>query len=207
MNRDPTLAAPLLIGLTGNIATGKSTVARMLSDLGATVFDADGVAHQVMRAGTPVHAAVVAAFGPEIVGRDGEIDRARLGAVVFSDSDALTRLEQIVHPAVKQELNRQLSAVVARAVVLEAIKLVEGGLGAICDSLWVTVCPPEEQVRRLMADRGMSREEAEMRVLAQPPQESKIALAHVVIDTSKSLASTRTQVEAAWEALIRSRDA
>ncbi|HID89382.1 MAG TPA: dephospho-CoA kinase, partial [Anaerolineae bacterium] len=97
----------LLIGLTGNIATGKSTVARMLADLGATVIDADKVAHEVMRAGTPVHAAIVEAFGPQIVGPDGEIDRARLGAIVFADPEALARLEQIVHPVVAEEVARR----------------------------------------------------------------------------------------------------
>lgn len=196
-----TSASPLLIGLTGNIATGKSTVARMLAELGATVIDADRVAHEVMRAGTPVHAAVVAAFGPGIVGARGEIDRTRLGARAFSDPEALARLERIVHPAVVQEVARRIAAAPTRVVVVEAIKLIEAGMAEGCDSLWVTTCPPEEQVRRLMADRGLSREEAELRVRAQPPQEEKIARADVVIDTGSDLGRTRTQVEAAWRRL------
>jgi len=195
-------ASSLLIGLTGNIGTGKSTVARMLANLGATVIDADQVAHQVMRADTPVHAALVAAFGTEVVGADGEIDRARLGTLVFSNADALARLESIVHPAVIQEVAKRVAAAPTRVVVVEAIKLIEAGMAAGCDSLWVTTCPPEEQERRLMADRGLSREEAQLRMRAQPPQEEKAARADVVIDTGGSLAQTRTQVEAAWDGLI-----
>jgi dephospho-CoA kinase len=193
----------LLIGLTGNIATGKSTVARMLADLGATVIDADKVAHEVMRAGTEVHAAVVESFGPGIVGPDGEIDRARLGAVVFADPAALARLERIVHPAVTEEVARRIAEASTLVVVVEAIKLIEAGMAETCDSLWVTTCPPELQVQRLMADRGLSREAAELRVQAQPPQEEKVARADVVIDTSGTIDETRAQVEAAWERTVR----
>ena len=138
----------LLIGLTGNIATGKSTVARMLADLGATVIDADRVAHEAMRAGTAVHAAILAAFGPEIVRTDGEIDRARLGALVFADPNALARLERIVHPAVTAEVARRIAEAPTPVVVVEAIKLIEAGMAERCDSLWVTTCPSELQVQR-----------------------------------------------------------
>ncbi len=193
---------PYIIGLTGNIATGKSTVARMLSDLGATVIDADRVAHEVMRAGTPVHRAVVEAFGPEILRPDGEIDRARLGARVFSDPQALAQLEAIVHPAVLEEVARRIAAAPTPVVVVEAIKLIESGLAEAFDALWVTTCSFEEQVRRLMADRGLSRQDAQQRVHAQPPQEAKIARADVVISTNGSLEETRAQVEAAWRALL-----
>ena len=193
----------VLIGLTGNIATGKSTVARMLADLGATVIDADKVAHEVMRAGTPVHAAVVEAFGPEVVGPDGEIDRARLGEIVFADPEALARLERIVHPAVMAEVARRVAEASTEVVVVEAIKLIESGMADRYDSLWVTTCPSEFQVQRLMADRGLSREAAELRVRAQPPQEEKVARADVVIDTSGTLDQTRAQVEAAWKRVVR----
>ncbi len=191
----------LLVGLTGNIATGKSTVARMLADLGATVIDADRVAHEVMQAGTPVHAAVVEAFGPDILGPDGEIDRGRLGAIVFSDPAALRRLEAIVHPAVGEEVARRSAAAPTPVVVVEAIKLIESGMARACHSLWVTTCPFEEQVRRLMADRGMSREEGERRIRAQPPQEEKLAQADVIIRTDTTLEETRAQVEEAWHIL------
>lgn len=193
---------PYIIGLTGNIATGKSTVARMLSDLGATVIDADRVAHEVMRAGTPVHRAVVEAFGPEVLRPDGEIDRARLGARVFSDPQALAQLEAIVHPAVLEEVARRIVAAPTPVVVVEAIKLIESGVAEAFDALWVTTCSFEEQVRRLMADRGLSRQDAQQRIRAQPPQEAKIARADVVISTNGSLEETRAQVEAAWRALL-----
>jgi len=189
----------VLIGLTGNIATGKSTVARMLAGLGATVVDADLVAHQVMRAGTPVHQAVVDAFGPGVVDADGEIDRARLGERVFSDPAALARLDGIVHPAVIAEVAGRIAAAATRVVVVEAIKLIEAGMAAACQSVWVTACAPEQQVRRLMADRRLSEAEARRRVLAQSPQEEKIARADVVIDTSGSMEQTQAQVEAAWQ--------
>lgn len=191
------MSRKLLIGLTGNIATGKSTVAQMLAEMGATVIDADRVAHEVMRAGGPVHAAVVAAFGAEVLGADGEIDRGRLGARVFADPAALATLEAIVHPAVIEEVDRRIAAAPTDVVVIEAIKLIEAGMAERYDSLWVTACPVEAQVQRLMAGRGLSRQEALVRIEAQPPQADKIARADVVIDTDCSLEETRAQVKAA----------
>jgi dephospho-CoA kinase len=192
----------LLVGLTGNIGTGKSAVAAMLADLGAEVIDADKVAHEAMRAGTPAHAAVVEAFGAEIVAPGGEIDRKRLGAIVFADPAALARLEAIVHPATLEAVARRVAATKAAVVVVEAIKLIEAGMADGCDSVWVTTCRPEQQVYRLMGGRKMSRIEAQQRVRAQPPQEEKIARADVVIDTSGTLAQTRKQVREAWARLV-----
>jgi dephospho-CoA kinase len=196
------VASPRLIGLTGNIGTGKSTVAAMLVELGAEAIDADRVAHEVMRAGTPAHRRVVEAFGPEILGPDGEIDRAKLGAIVFADPAALARLEAIVHPATLEAVGRRIASASAGVVVVEAIKLIESGMAGECDSVWVTTCRPGQQVRRMMGGRGLSRAEAEQRVRAQPPQEEKIARADVVIDTAGSLSWTRAQVRAAWERWI-----
>ena len=194
---------PLLIGLTGNISTGKSTVAAMLAELGAEVIDADRVAHQVMEAGTLAHAQIVETFGPEVLSPDGEIDRARLGAIVFADPESLARLEAIVHPATLRAIDRRIASSFADVVVVEAIKLIEAGMADGCDSVWVTTCRPEQQVYRIMGGRGLGRAEAELRVRAQPPQEAKIARADVVVDTSGSLARTRAQVHAAWERLTR----
>lgn len=188
-----------LIGLTGNIATGKSTVARMMADLGATAIDADRVAHDVMQAGGTVHAAVIETFGSEVVEPDGEIDRARLGSIVFDDPDALARLEELVHPATLVEVARRVAAAPARVVVVEAIKLIESGMADAYDSLWVTTCSPEEQVRRLMSDRSLTRNEAKQRVQAQPPQEVKIRRADVVIDTGGTMSDTKAQVAEAWK--------
>ncbi len=191
-----------LIGLTGNIATGKSTVAGMLSALGAAVIDADEVAHRVMSAGSPVYARIVETFGPHILAPNGEIDRKQLGEIVFADPEALAELEALVHPATLEAIDERIAAMSASVIVVEAIKLFETGFADTCDSVWVTVCRPEQQTRRIMADRGLSRAEAERRVRAQPPQREKIARADVVIDNTGSLARTRTQVESAWRQVV-----
>lgn len=190
-----------VIGLTGNIGTGKSTVRQMLADLGAVVIDADQLAHEVIAPGTPGWQRVVDAFGPEIVAADGTIDRARLAAIVFSDPAALARLEAIIHPLVIQETDRRIRAIGHGVVVIEAIKLIESGMHRDCDALWVVIARPEQQVERLMRQRGMSAAEVRRRMAAQPPQSEKAALADVVIDNSGTLEETRAQVEAAWKGL------
>lgn len=190
-----------LIGLTGNIATGKSTVAAMLTELGATVIDADQAAHLVMRRGGEVYDQIVATFGPGVIGADGEIDRARLGHIVFGDPAMLRRLEQIVHPAVGVEVGRRITQATTAVVVVEAIKLIEAGWHHMCQALWVTTCRSEQQVERLRQERAQSFAEARRRVNAQPPQSQKIILADVVIDTSGDVMKTRRQVKAAWQAI------
>lgn len=192
---------PCLIGLTGNIATGKSAVGAMLTELGAQVIDADQVAHQVMKRGSPVFDEIVALFGETILERDGQIDRGALGAIVFAEPWALSQLEAIVHPAVTLEVARRVAEARAQVVVVEAIKLIEAGIAETCDALWVTWCRPKQQVQRLMSARRLSQAEAQLRIEAQPPQQDKIALADVVIDTSGTIVQTRQQVEAAWGAV------
>jgi dephospho-CoA kinase len=197
---------PYLIGLTGNIATGKSSVSRMLGALGAEVIDADQVTHQLMVAKSAVWQAIVAAFGESILNPEGEIDRSKLGAIVFADAVKLRRLEQIVHPAVIAEINRRIAALSKGqgrpVIVIEAIKLVESGMHRKYDALWVVTCAPEQQKARLMArNKSLSAEEAELRIAAQPPVSDKIALASVVIDNNGSLEATRAQVERAWQAI------
>lgn len=192
----------MVIGLTGNIATGKSMVLELLSDLGAMTIDADQVAHQVMEPGQPAYRAIVEAFGPDIAPRGGSIDRRRLGEVVFADGQALARLERIVHPAVFVRIKERLEQTQAGVVVIEAIKLLEAGLSVqLCDIIWVVTAPREQQIQRLMATRNLSRAEAELRIDAQPPQELKVAQADVVIDNGGSKEETRAQVLRAWEAL------
>jgi dephospho-CoA kinase len=190
--------------LTGNIATGKSTVGRMLADLGAHRIDADKVAHQVMRQGTRAWAEIAETFGPKILGEDGEIDRRALGRLVFREPKALETLEDIVHPAVIAKVDCQISRLAAEAeegipvVVVEAVKLVEAGMHTDYDALWVVTCPPEVQKARLLKRDNLDEEEIEMRLAAQPPQAHKLALADVVIDNGGSLAQTANQVRAAW---------
>jgi dephospho-CoA kinase len=196
---------PFLIGLTGGIACGKSTVLAMLAAAGARTIDADRVTHHVQQPGTPVYQQIVAAFGPGILlGPGGPIDRRRLGAIVFGDEAKLRQLEQIVHPAVRAEIRAFLAQVAAAAgdrrpvAVIDAIKLIESGWAAECDQVWVVTCPEAQQVARLMATRGMSEAEARQRVAAQPPQEARLPHASVVIDNGGTQAATRAQVEAAW---------
>lgn len=191
-----------VIGLTGNIATGKSTVLRMLEELGAKVIDADAITREVMKRGQRAYREIVAAFGREILRPDREIDREALGRRVFSDPAALRRLEQIVHPATIERIAREIENAQERVVVVEAIKLIESGMVArLCNALWVVDAPLEQQICRLMGSRGMSRESALQRIQAQSPQAEKVAIADVVIDNSGSLEETRQRVLAAWETI------
>ncbi len=195
------VASKYIIGLTGNIATGKSLVGRMLGELGATVIDADALVHELQRKGTSTYDASVAAFGPDILDRDGEIDRKALGAIVFTDSAKLRELEAIVHPAVALESQKRINAAPARIVVYEAIKLIEAGRADMCDAIWVVTASPEVQLDRLMRLRKLSGADARQRIAAQPPPTEKIKWATVVIDNSGSIEVTRQQVKAAFEAI------
>lgn len=190
-----------VIGLTGNIATGKSSVAAMLRRLGAYVIDADKLAHETMRAGSEVSRRIVARFGADILAADGEIDRAKLAPLVFSDMSALQDLERIVHPAVVAEALRRLRASDKAVGVVEAIKLLEARMDRYCQAVWVVTCTRQQQLERLMRTRGLSEAEAELRMNAQPPVEEKLARADVVIDNSRSLAETWNQVIRAWQAI------
>ena len=198
-----------LIGLTGNIATGKSLVGRMLGELGAHVIDADALVRDLQRQDTPVYAAIVAEFGPNILRADGEIDRDKLGAQVFSDPEALDRLEAIVHPAVGLEIESRLSDLRRRhltsdrrtVAVVEAIKLIEAGLHQRCNSLWVVTSRPEVQLERLLRTRGFCEADARLRIEAQAPQSEKAALADVLIENNGTLDSLREQVRRHWDQL------
>jgi dephospho-CoA kinase len=190
---------PYRIGLTGNIATGKSTVGRMLTELGAEVIDADRIVHAVLAPDGAAYPVVVAAFGVGILALDGTINRRKLGDLVFTDADALARLEQLTHPPVIAIIEERITASTAPVVAVEAIKLLESGVSDDYEAIWVTTCPETAQLKRLMKSRRLTREEALRRIHAQPPQAEKIARADVVIDTSGTLDETRAQVIAAWE--------
>jgi dephospho-CoA kinase len=192
----------LLIGLTGNIACGKSTVAKMLGELGAEVIDADRLVHELMAPGTETWRAILRRFGHEISRPDGTIDRSRLAGTVFRDPEALRNLEAILHPEVRRLAEARIAASERPVVVLEAIKLIESGWHERADSVWVVTCAREQQIRRLMETRGMERGDAETRVDAQAPPEDKVRHADVVIDNSGSIEEARTQVEAAWGTMI-----
>ncbi|MFQ5812073.1 MAG: dephospho-CoA kinase [Anaerolineae bacterium] len=188
-----------IIGLTGNIATGKSVVSRMLERLGARAIDADALAHEVMEKGTPVWQAVVQEFGEDILGRNGSINRKKLGSIVFADEAALRRLEAIVHPVVIARTKKLIESSQEPVVVVEAIKLIKAGMHRTYDALWVVTCRQEQQLARLVEQRGLTEEEARQRIEAQPPQEAKLALADVVIDNHGSLDETWRQVKREWD--------
>lgn len=188
-----------VIGLTGNIGTGKSVVRKMLEHLGAYGIDADQLSHRAMTKGAPGYKPVVEMFGRWVVAADGQIDRARLGKIVFSDPAALAELEKIVHPLVSQAVDMLVQRTSQPVIVIEAIKLLESDLRAACDSVWVTAAPPDAQLKRLMQARGMSEAEARQRITAQPPQAQKTAAAQVVIQNAGTFTETWKQVSAAYQ--------
>ncbi len=194
-----------VIGLTGNIATGKSVVRRMLEHLGAFGIDADSLAHRTIDTGTPGFTHVVEAFGKEILDADGQVNRGRLGQIVFSDPQALQRLEAIVHPLVLRFIERIMNQARQPVVVIEAIKLIESGLYQKCDSLWVVDSEREVQIRRLIEKRSYTHEAALQRILAQPSQEIKIAHADLVIVNNDDFESTWQQLKKAWDTIVPSR--
>jgi dephospho-CoA kinase len=186
------------IGLTGNIACGKSTVGRLLAERGAEYVDADRLVHALMEPGTPENDAIVARFGVGVRDADGRVDRRALGTLVWQDPAALKALEAILHPGVRAEVRRRLAATTAPAIVVDAIKLIEGGLSREMDAVWVVTCPRAEQARRLIETRGLTASEAEARIAAQGAQEEKVRHATVVLENAGSLADLERQVDAAW---------
>jgi dephospho-CoA kinase len=187
-----------IIGLTGNIATGKSVVRRMLEHLGAYTIDADALAHRAIAKGAPGYQPAIGLFGKWILRQDGEIDRAKLAGLVFRDPQALDQLEDIVHPLVGQATNIFIKRASQKVVVIEAIKLLESSLKSSCDSIWVTYAPEEVQIERLIRKRGMTREQALERIHVQSPQSSKVAAAAVVIRNTGSYEDLWKQVTEAW---------
>ena len=193
------------IGITGPIGCGKSTVAGMLAEHGAVVIDADRLVRKVYE-DAGVRQAVVDRFGPDVRTLDGSIDRRALAGIVFDDPAALRDLEAIVHPAVRPRILAGIEAADASrapAVVVEAIKLVEGGLASLCDEVWLVTCDAPIQRGRLR-DRGVTEDDADRRIAAQRHLRDRVEpVATRRIDTSGSLADTRLQVVAAWQDIDR----
>jgi dephospho-CoA kinase len=192
-----------VIGLTGNIAVGKSVVRQMLQHLGAYTIDADGLTHQATAPGAPGYAPVVEMFGKFMLDSEGRINRSILGNIVFSYPDALAKLEAIVHPVVLQAINTLVSRAQQRVIVIEAIKLLETDLAGAVDSIWVVDAAPETQLKRLLEKRQMSEEEARKRIVAQRPQADKIARANFIIRNDGNVEETWKQVQAAWTEMMR----
>lgn len=194
-----------VVGLTGGIASGKSTVAQELREVhGLPIIDADAIAHDVLRKGTWGYSLVVRSFGRGIVGQDGEIDRTLLADTVFADAGQRRRLNRIMHPAIALSMAWQIlcSLVAGRpALVLDAPLLFETGLNRISDFVVVVSCSREQQIARFMARTGSSEEQTMQRIQSQRPLEMKVALADAVIDNSGPLEATRAQVKAVVERL------
>ncbi|MCC7205824.1 MAG: dephospho-CoA kinase, partial [Anaerolineae bacterium] len=191
-----------VIGLTGNIAMGKSVVRKMLEHLGAYTIDADGLAHQTMAPGAPAYHPIIETFGRWVLDPDGRINRQKLAAVAFAHPDALAQLEAITHPVVRQAIDVLLSRAPQPVAVVEAIKLVEGPLADQVDSVWVVDAAPQLQVERLVHKRGMTENEARKRMETQNPQRDKLARADAVITNNGSLQDVWVQVEREWRRLM-----
>lgn len=195
-------ANSLVIGLTGNIATGKSSVLDYLARLGAYIIDADKLAHQSMTPEGAAYHAVIAEFGPAILNPDKTINRKALGQIVFKNADLLNKLEQIVHPAVFAMTLKLVEAAPASVIVLEAVKLLEAGpMFSQVDEVWVVTARPEVQLRRLMENRGMDEATARQRMGMQSPQAAKINQADRVIDNSGTLDELYAQLDQIWAEL------
>lgn len=196
----------ITIGLTGGIGTGKTTVARILEELGAHVIHADAVGHQVYEPGTAGWQQVVADFGDDVVASDGRIDRKKLGQIVFSDPAALTQLNAIVHPLIRDEVRRRIDARRAEGfvmpIVVEAAILLEARWTAIVDVVWVVAAPLDAVVGRISVERGLSSDDIRARVAAQLDDAERRRFADVVIENTGSPAELRQQVEGAWNRLI-----
>lgn len=195
-----------VIGLTGNIATGKSVVRRMLEHLGAYTIDADALSHRVISKGAPGYQPVLDTFGKWLLEKDGQISRSKLGQIVFADKEALKQLEAIIHPYVRQAIDILIKRAKQKVVVIEAIKLLESPLRDQCDSVWVSDAPQHVQVERLVRKRGLSKEDALQRVKMQAPQNEKLALADVVITNNGSYDDLWKQVSEAWKRAFPSQE-
>lgn len=190
-----------ILGITGNIASGKSTVVKMLVEKGAHHIDSDVVYHELIAPGEPLLARLVDHFGPAILQDDGALDRKALGAIVFSDAEKLRQLDALTHPAVVAEADRRAFEIEDGVVILDAVKLIESGHYKVCDAVWLITAPEEQQVKRLMARNNLDEAEARKRVAAQPPLGPKREVANLEIVNDGSLDDLRSQVEAAWVTL------
>lgn len=197
----------LNVGLTGGIACGKSTVAKMFVKNGAHLIDFDGLAHEVQEPGKPAWKEVVNHFGKGILQTDKKIDRVKLGNVVFDDKEKLIELNNIVHPLVYQEWHSRLEKICKKekhAIVLSDIPLLfEGNMQHLFDLTILVLIAPKEQISRLMARNGVNKEEAGKRLKSQMPISEKVALADIVIDNEDSITETEKRVGQVWKELLR----
>jgi dephospho-CoA kinase len=195
----------MIIGLTGGIGSGKSTVAAMLAERGAHVIDADRIGHDVYLPGTAGWDQVVAAFGREVVAPDGTIDRGVLGPRVFGDPEALRTLNRIVHPLIGQEMQARIAAApIAEGipVVIEAALLLDAGWRQVVDVVWVVMTPRAAVIDRVSAQRGMAPADIEARIAAQTTDEQRRRLADVVIENAGDLDALRETIDRLWSEVV-----
>lgn len=193
----------LTIGLTGNIATGKSAVLRILESLGAAVIDADRVVHELREPGAAGYEVIASRFGSRFMQPDGSLDLARLGQEAFSNQRLMRELEDIFRPLVVAEIQRRMQRLEEPVIVIEAIKLLDGPLKHAVDQVWVVDAPRELRIRRLVEARGLDPADAQRRVDAQSPQALKLAEADLVINNTGSLADLRSAVLRSWRNVLR----
>jgi dephospho-CoA kinase len=204
-----TLNYKYIIGVTGNIACGKSSVVAELIKLGATAIDADSVTRELQQPGQAVYKTIVASFGPTVVLPDGQLNRKALADIVFSDASQLRILESIVHPVVRQHILRWLAQLPEGSymhptiAVIDAIKLIESGWPDHCNAVWVITCNRAQQIERLCRTRNMHKAEAIQRIDAQNPQSAKIEVADVVIDNTGDWEHTVSQIHLHWHAIMK----
>jgi dephospho-CoA kinase len=192
----------LNIGLTGGIGCGKSTVTRILAELGATVMDADKIAHSTYAPGGPAYAGVVAAFGKEVLAPDGAVDRSKLGPIVFKDPAKLTELTDAVWPATRQRIREMIAEARAQGerkpIVVEAAILIEANWQSVFDEIWLITASKESVVERVARDRGLKPEQTEARIRAQLPDEERRKHATLVIENNGTIAQLQQQLERIW---------
>ena len=184
-----------VIGVTGGISTGKSTVLAILGELGVATIDADAVYHSLISPGGSLVEPIVARFGGHVRNDDGSIDRRALAGIVFADPVALADLDRITHPTVISEIEARIAGSSTPLVAVDAVKLIESGMHELCDAVWLVTCDPSVQKARLMARNGLSENEAELRLAAQPDEAYRRKHADSVLDNCGDLASLRRQVE------------
>lgn len=191
-----------MLGVTGNIASGKSTVVARLVELGAIGIDADLVYRELVCPGQPLLGKLAGHFGEHIIAPDGSLDRPALGRIVFRDPERLRELDALTHSSVIREIDRRVDAIESGVVAIDAVKLIESGHADHCDQVWVVTVDTDVQVTRLMERNTLPAEEARRRVKAQPPMGPKLARADRVIDNSGTLEETIAQVDAGWREIM-----
>lgn len=198
----------LVIGLTGGIGTGKTQVSKVLEELGAAIINADLLGHEVYQPHTEAWEEVVKAFGEGVLTASGEVDRKKLGAIVFSDTDALGRLNAITHPRIYEKIHGRLERLREKGrevVVVEAALLLEAGWTSLVDEVWVTASPESQVVQRLQSRHNLNEEAIRARIRSQMPQAERLQRADVVVDNGGGLAELRGRVRQLWNSRVPAR--